>query len=68
MKVKNDKLEIVFYSDDFLDQHKNKFIIEMYPYTVHSFKIKWFTHKFFITDYTQNEKDDVHSVIGKSIK
>lgn len=40
----------------------------MYLYAVQKFKIKSTTHKFLITGYTQNEGDNVHSVIEKAIK
>ena len=40
----------------------------MYLYAVEKFKIKSITHKFLVSGHTQNEGDNVHSVIEKSIK
>lgn len=64
----DDNLEIVLYSDNCCGQQKNKFIMGMYLYAVQKFKIKSITHKFLIRGHTQNEGDNVHSVIEKSIK
>lgn len=64
----DDNLEIVLYSDNCCGQQKNKFIMGMYLYAVQKFKIKSITHKFLIRGHTQNEGDNVHSVIEKSVK
>lgn len=40
----------------------------MYLYAVQKFKIKSITHKFLIKGHTQNEGDNVHSVIEKAVK
>lgn len=66
---KNDEdLEIVFYSDNCCGQQKNSFVLGMYLYAVQTLKIKSITHKFLIKGHTQNEGDNVHSVIEKSVK
>lgn len=63
-----DKLDIIFYSDNCCGQQKNKFIISMYMYAVSTLDyISSITHKFLIKGHTQNEGDSVHSVIEKSI-
>lgn len=64
----NHNLEIKFYSDNCFGQQKNKFIMGMYLYAVQKFKIKSITHKCLIRGYIQNEGNNVHSVIEKSIK
>lgn len=63
-----ENLDIVFYSDNCCGQHKNKFIMGMYLYAVQNFKIRSITHKFLIRGHTQNEGDNVHSVIEKAVK
>lgn len=40
----------------------------MYLYAVQTLKIKSITHKFLIKGHTQNEGDNVHSVVQKSVK
>lgn len=40
----------------------------MYMYAVQTLRINSITHKFLIAGHTQNEGDNVHSVIEKSIK
>ncbi|XP_050519034.1 uncharacterized protein LOC126893129 [Diabrotica virgifera virgifera] len=64
----NNNLEIILYSDNCCGQQKNKFIMGMYLYAVQKYNIKSITHKFLIAGHTQNEGDNVHSVIEKQIK
>jgi hypothetical protein len=61
--------EIIFYSDNYGEQNKNKFIISLYQYALKIFpNLKTITHKFLIRGHTQNEGDSIHSVIEKQIK
>ena len=62
-------LEIVFYSDNCAGQQKNKFVLAAYFYAVAKYNnIKSITHKYLVTGHTQNEGDNVHSLIEKNIK
>ncbi|XP_030759330.1 uncharacterized protein LOC115884790 [Sitophilus oryzae] len=63
-----DDLEITFYSDNCAGQQKNKFVIAAFLYAVANYKIKSITHKYLVTGHTQNEGDNVHSLIEKNIK
>lgn len=40
----------------------------MYLFAVQNLKIRSITHKFLITGHTQNEGDNVHSIIEKAIR
>lgn len=55
----------IFYSDNCCGQHKNKFMVSLYLYAVTHLNIPYITHKFLIVGHTQNEGDNVHSVIEK---
>lgn len=66
--VNDANLEIVFYSDNCCGQQKNQYMFSMYMYALSNFPIKSITHKFLITGHTQNENDNVHSVIEKEVK
>lgn len=62
-------LHITFYSDNCSGQNKNKYITSLYAYMVAKLpNIGSITHKFLITGHTQNEGDNVHSLIEKEIK
>lgn len=61
-------LDITFYSDNCCGQNKNKFITSLYLYAVNRYNIKSLTHKFLIKGHSQNEGDNVHSLIEKEIK
>lgn len=61
-------LEIVFFSDNCSGQQKNKFVLAAYFYAVQNYNIKSITHKYLVTGHTQNEGDNVHSLIEKNIK
>lgn len=59
---------IVFYSDNCCGQQKNKFTISNYMYVLHKFdKIESIEHQFLVVGHTQNEGDNIHSVIEKAI-
>ncbi|XP_072947736.1 uncharacterized protein [Epargyreus clarus] len=59
---------IIFYSDNCCGQQKNRFLVGMYYYAVETLPIKSITHKYLIRGHTQNEGDNAHSLIEKSIK
>ncbi|KAL0879752.1 hypothetical protein ABMA27_003465 [Loxostege sticticalis] len=64
-----DKLNVIFYSDNCCGQSKNKYITSLYCYAVTCFEnIHTITHKYLIKGHTQNEGDNVHSLIEKEIK
>uniref|UniRef100_A0A8D8ZBZ9 DUF7869 domain-containing protein n=1 Tax=Cacopsylla melanoneura TaxID=428564 RepID=A0A8D8ZBZ9_9HEMI len=63
-----ENVNIVFYSDNCCGQQKNKFTISNYLYAVNHFKnVDSIEHKFLVVGHTQNEGDNVHSVIEKQI-
>lgn len=64
----NEEMEITFFSDNCCGQNKNKVIATLYLYAVSHFNIKVITHKFLIKGHTQNEGDNVHSLIEKEVK
>lgn len=66
--VDDPNLEIIFYSDNCCGQQKNQFMFSLYMYALANLSIKSITHKFLISGHTQNENDNVHSVIEKSVK
>jgi len=61
-------IEIIFYSDNCGGQQKNKYLLSVYAYAVINMRVKLITHKFLIRGHSQNEGDNVHSVIEKQIK
>ncbi|CAK1601215.1 unnamed protein product [Parnassius mnemosyne] len=65
----NKNLHVTFYSDNCCGQNKNKFIITLYSYAVTHFEnIETISHKYFIKGHSQNEGDNVHSLIEKEVK
>uniref|UniRef100_A0A6P7GAH1 Uncharacterized protein LOC114339788 n=1 Tax=Diabrotica virgifera virgifera TaxID=50390 RepID=A0A6P7GAH1_DIAVI len=63
------KLDLIFYSDNCCGQQKNQFIIALYVYAVYHLDfINSITHKYLIKGHTQNEGDNVHSLIEREIK
>ncbi|XP_062529653.1 uncharacterized protein LOC134200558 [Bombyx mori] len=58
---------LILYSDNCAGQNKNKFIVALYLYAVTHLNIKSITHKFLIKGHTQNEGDNIHSLIEKEI-
>ncbi|CAH2098128.1 unnamed protein product [Euphydryas editha] len=64
----NKEIDIIFYSDNCGGQQKNKFLLSAYAYAVNKLTVKSITHKFLIRGHSQNEGDNVHSVIEKQIK
>lgn len=68
-KYTNKNINVIFYSDNCCGQNKNKFITCLYSFAVSHFEnINSITHKFLIKGHTQNEGDNVHSLIEKEIK
>lgn len=63
-----DEIDIIFYSDNCCGQQKNKFLLAAYSYIVDTLNIRSITHKFLITGHSQNEGDNVHSVIEKKVR
>lgn len=67
-QAKDHELNVIFYSDNCCGQNKNKYIAAMYMFAVTKFKnLKSITHKYLIKGHTQNEADNVHSLIQKQI-
>lgn len=62
------EIDLIFYSDNCCGQQKNKYLLSVYAYAVVNMKVKSITHKFLIRGHSQNEGDNVHSVIEKQIK
>ncbi|XP_050673826.1 uncharacterized protein LOC126971565 isoform X1 [Leptidea sinapis] len=68
-KYPEKRLNIIFYSDNCCGQNKNKFITSLYGYAVATLSnINSITHKYLIKGHTQNEGDNIHSLIEKEIK
>ncbi|XP_047513909.1 uncharacterized protein LOC125055490 [Pieris napi] len=65
----NNDVDIIFYSDNCCGQQKNKYLLSVYAYAVNNMlRVNSITHKFLIRGHSQNEGDNVHSVIEKQIK
>lgn len=60
-------IDIIFYSDNCGGQQKNKYLLSVYAYAVINLRVKLITHTFLIRGHSQNEGDNVHSVIEKQI-
>ncbi|KAL4718653.1 hypothetical protein ACJJTC_013382 [Scirpophaga incertulas] len=60
--------DVIFYSDNCCGQQKNRYVFSMYHYAVENFAINSVCHKFLISGHSQNEGDNAHSLIEKSIK
>ncbi|KAL0830179.1 hypothetical protein ABMA28_003636 [Loxostege sticticalis] len=56
---------LILNSDNCAGQNKNKFIVALYLYAVTHLNIQSITHKFLIKGHTQNEGDNIHSLIEK---
>lgn len=65
--INNQNLNVVFYSDNCSGQQKNKYLLAAYSYAVNKFEIQSITHKFLIHGHSQNEGDNIHSVIEKQV-
>lgn len=64
-----DEIDIIFYSDNCSGQQKNKYLLSLYAYAVAKYPtVRSVTHKYLIIGHTQNEGDNVHSVIEKQVK
>lgn len=61
-------IDLIFYSDNCCGQQKNKYLLSAYAYAVSNMRVKSITHKFLIRGHSQNEGDNVHSVIEKQVK
>lgn len=61
-------LDLTFYSDNCCGQQNNKYIVSMYYYAVQKYNLRSITHKYLIQGHSQNEGDNVHSVIERQIK
>lgn len=61
-------LDLIFYSDNCCGQQKNKYLLSAYAYAVSNMRVKSITHKYLIRGHSQNEGDNVHSVIEKQVK
>ena len=64
----DNNIEIIFYSDNFAGQQKNKFMLALYLYAVTNLPVESITHKFLIKGHTQNEGDSAHSLIERQVK
>lgn len=60
-------LDVIFYSDNCCGQQKNKYVLTAYSYAVNKLPIRSITHKYLIHGHSQNEGDNVHSIIEKQI-
>lgn len=65
---KEQKIDIVFYSDNCCGQNKNRCVFMMYEYAVRNLRfINSITHNFLVKGHTQNEGDSVHATIQREI-
>lgn len=62
------ELDFIFYSDNCCGQQKNKYLLTAYAYAVQKMNVNSITHKFLIRGHSQNEGDNVHSVIEKQVR
>lgn len=62
------ELDFIFYSDNCCGQEKNKYLLTAYAYAVQKMNVKSITHKFLIRGHSQNEGDNVHSIIEKQVR
>ncbi|XP_028129733.1 uncharacterized protein LOC126888266 [Diabrotica virgifera virgifera] len=61
-------IDIIFYTDNCTGQNKNRFLFGLYSFAVHTLSnINVITHKYLIRGHTQNDADNVHSVIERQI-
>ncbi|XP_072394907.1 uncharacterized protein [Diabrotica undecimpunctata] len=60
--------DVTFFSDNCCGQQKNKYVASVYLYAVTNLNINKITHKFLIKGHSQNEGDNIHSLIEKDIK
>lgn len=61
-------INLIFYSDNCCGQQKNKFVLTGHAYAGFNLRVKSITHKFLIEGHSQNEGNNVHSVIEKQVK
>ncbi|KAK5647942.1 hypothetical protein RI129_002834 [Pyrocoelia pectoralis] len=64
---KPNEIDIIFYSDNCCGQQKNKYLLTTYAYALQKFNVRRIEHKFLICGHSQNEGDNIHSVIEKQI-
>lgn len=67
-KINKPDIDIIFYSDNCCGQQKNKYLLAAYAYALPKFNVRSIEHKFLICGHSQNEVDNVHSVIEKQMK
>ncbi|KAF8770102.1 hypothetical protein HNY73_017672 [Argiope bruennichi] len=58
---------VIFYSDNCSGQQKNQYLMSMYLQAINKMNFDSITHKYLVTGHTQNEGDNVHSQIEKSV-
>lgn len=62
-------IDIIFYTDNCSGQNKNRFLFSLYLFAVNNLSnINIITHKYLIRGHTQNDADNVHSVIERQIR
>lgn len=61
-------IDVIFYTDNCSGQNKNRFLFALYLFAVSKLtNIGIITHKYLIRGHTQNDVDNVYSVIGRQI-
>lgn len=58
-------IPIIFYSDDYVGQNKNGYIVSLFMYIVENYNIPSITQKFVSVGHTPNEIEQMHSAIEK---
>lgn len=67
--MRENDIDVIFYSDNCAGQQKNKFMLAVYSYCLQKFNnIRSITHKYLIKGHTQNEGDSAHSLIERQVK
>lgn len=68
LKLCAQNIPVVLYSDNCCGQNKNKYIASMLLYAVTQLNIPSISLKFLVVGHTQNEGDNMHSLIEKQKK
>lgn len=67
--VRENEIDVIFYSDNCAGQQKNNFMLAVYSYRLKNrSNIKSITHKYLIKGHIQNEGDSAHSLIEKQVE